>query len=346
MLISGEGIPAVRLHTQGPDFYDKTFVLRRGDPNQKVEEAKAGFLQVLMRSADEKRWQAAPPAEVKTSYRRRALAEWMTDVDHGAGHLLARVIVNRLWKQHLGQGLVANPSDFGAQAERPVHAELLDYLANELIRNEWRLKPIHKLIMQSAVYRQTTTADAARRKVDPDNRLFWHRELRRLEGEVIRDAMLSLSGTMDETMFGPGTMDEKHRRRSIYFFFKRSKLPKMLALFDGPDTLQDLAVRGETTVAPQALWLMNNEIVRDYATGLAKQIAPPSPADVDEGVTLAYRKVFARPPTSDELRDSTEFVRAQVAAFRDAGKAKEAESSAWTDFCQVLFGLNEFAYVE
>jgi hypothetical protein len=346
MLISSEGVPAVRLHTQGPDFYEQTFVLRRGDPNQKVEEAKAGFLQVLMRAKQEDAWRVAPPPDVKTSYRRRALAEWLTDVEHGAGNLLARVIVNRLWYYHLGQGLVANPSDFGVQSGGPSHPELLDYLAGELIRNQWRLKPIHKLIMTSAVYMQTAATDAARRKVDVENRLCWHRNLRRLEGEAIRDSMLALSGAMDPTMFGPGSMKPDQPRRSIYFFFKRSKLPAMLSLFDGPDTLQDLAVRSETTVAPQALWMMNNAIARSYATGLAKQIAPAASADVEEGVVQGYRYVLARKPTADELRDSAAFVRAQVAAYRAEGKAAEAESTAWTDFCQVLFGLNEFAYVE
>jgi hypothetical protein len=138
VLISSEGVPAVRLHTQGPDFYEQTWVLRRGDPNQKVEEAQAGFLQVLERG-DEKQWRIAPPQGSKTSYRRTALAEWMTDVDRGAGNLLARVIVNRLWYHHFGRGLVATPSDFGLQGEKPSHPELLDYLACELFRQVWHL---------------------------------------------------------------------------------------------------------------------------------------------------------------------------------------------------------------
>lgn len=346
VLISSEGVPAVRLHTQGPDFYEKTFVLRRGDPNQKVEEAQAGFLQVLMRAKSDESWRIAPPADVKTSYRRRALAEWLTDVEHGAGNLLARVIVNRLWYYHLGQGLVANPSDFGVQSGTPSHPELLDYLAGELIRNEWRLKPIHKLIMTSAVYMQTADTDAARRKIDVENKLCWHRNLRRLEGEAIRDAMLALSGTMDETMFGPGSMKPDQPRRSIYFFFKRSKLPAMLSLFDGPDTLQDVAVRSETTVAPQALWLLNSKVARDYAAGMAGRIMAVASTDVDQGVTQGYRLALARNPTNEERRDGAAFVQAQTAAYRNSGKTQTAPLFAWTDFCQVLFGLNEFAYVE
>lgn len=345
VLISSEGVPAVRLHTQGPDFYDKTFMLRRGDPNQKVEEAKAGFLEVLVRG-DEKAWQTAPPEGSKTSYRRRALAEWTTDVDHGAGNLLARVIVNRLWHYHTGRGLVSTPSDFGLQGEKPLHPELLDYLAGELIRNGWRLKPIHKLIMTSAVYMQTTAADAARQKIDPDNRYFWHRDLRRLEGEIIRDAMLAVAGKLDTKMFGPGTLDPKQSRRSIYFFVKRSKLIPMMMLFDGPDTLQDLAVRAETTVAPQALMLMNSDIVRGYAGELAKQIMPPSPGDVEEGIVQGYRITLGRPPDDGELRAAADFVRLQTVAYRKDGRGDGAVAAAWTDFCQTLFELNEFVYVD
>jgi hypothetical protein len=346
MLISSEGVPAVRLHTQGPDFYVKTYVVRRGDPNQKVEEAKPGFVGVLVRSGDDARWRAKPPAGATTSYRRRGLAEWITDVDAGAGHLLARVIVNRLWYYHFGAGLNPNPSDFGVQSPRPPHAELIDFLANELIRNEWRLKPIHKLIMTSAVYMQTSKSDPARVKADPENRLFWHKPLRRLEGEIVRDAMMACAGTLDEKMFGPGTLAADQPRRSIYYFVKRTKLMPMMTLFDGPDTLQDLAVRPETTVAPQALMLMNNGVLRKYAEALAKKIIPASPGGIEQGIDLGYRSTIGRSPSADELRDSKEFVAAQIAAYRAEGKGAAAESLAWGDFCQVLFGLNEFVYVE
>ncbi|MCE9608270.1 MAG: PSD1 and planctomycete cytochrome C domain-containing protein [Planctomycetia bacterium] len=346
MLISSEGVPAVRLHTQGPDFYEKTFVVRRGDPNQKVEEARPGFVSVLVRGKEDERWRSKPPAEVKTSYRRRGLAEWMTDVDSGAGHLLARVIVNRLWYYHMGTGLTANPSDFGVQSAKPMHAELLDYLARELIRNDWRLKPMHKLIMTSAVYMQTSASDAARTKADPENSLFWHKPLRRLEGEIVRDAIMAVAGTLDETMFGPGTLAADQPRRSIYFFVKRSKLVPMMSLFDGPDTLQDLAVRPETTVAPQALMLMNNEILRRYADAFAKKIMPISPGDIEQGIDTGYRRAIGRSPSEEELRDSKEFVAAQIAAYRGEGKAAASEALAWSDFCQVLFGLNEFVFVE
>ena len=346
VLISGEGLPAVRLHTQGPDFYEKTFVVRRGDPNQKVEEAKPGFVQVLVRTEDETRWRKPAPAQASTALDRRNLAEWLCDVDSGAGNLLARVIVNRLWYYHTGRGLVATPSDFGFQAEPPSHPELLDYLAGELVRGGWRLKPIHKLIMTSAVYMQTTATDAARTKVDPDNRFCWHRSLRRLEAELVRDAIMAASGTLDETMFGPGSMDQAQPRRSIYFFVKRSKLTPMMTLFDGPDTLQDLAVRPETTVAPQALLLLNNETLRGYAEAWARKLVAESAGDAAAGIRSAYLTAIGRLPTDDEGKNAANFVRAQTASYRTEGKGDAAELTAWTDLCQVLFSLNEFVYVD
>ena len=150
-LICSEGVKAVRLHTQGPDFYDKTYLLKRGDLNQKQEEAAPGFLQVMMR-ADESRWSQSAPPDSRTPMKRAALARWLTDADAGAGQIAARVIVNRLWQHHFGRGIVATPSDFGAQGDRPTHPELLDYLAGELIRGGWRLKTLHKQMMLSRVY--------------------------------------------------------------------------------------------------------------------------------------------------------------------------------------------------
>src|SRR5439155_25861206 len=142
--------------------------------------------QALMRTPEqEKSWIAASPAGSRTPHRRAALARWLTDVESGAGSLLARVIVNRLWAHHFGRGIVSTPNDFGLQGEPPTHPELLDWLAGELIRNGWRLKSIHKLLMSSSVYLETPDTDVAKAKFDPDNRLFWHRPLRRLEGEAI-----------------------------------------------------------------------------------------------------------------------------------------------------------------
>ncbi|HEU5118593.1 MAG TPA: DUF1549 and DUF1553 domain-containing protein, partial [Isosphaeraceae bacterium] len=185
-LICSEGVPAVRLHTQGPDFLPETHHLRRGDPNQKDGVAEPGFLQALTDpdvSADF--WLEPPPEGAHTSYRRRGLAGWIVDTEHGAGQLAARVIVNRLWQHHLGRGIVATPSDFGLQGAPPTHPDLLDWLAVELIHNGWHLKEIHKLILKSATYRQVSTVDPERASKDIGNRLFWRQQRQRLEAEPI-----------------------------------------------------------------------------------------------------------------------------------------------------------------
>jgi mono/diheme cytochrome c family protein len=345
VMISSEGLPPVRLHTQGADFLEQTHFLKRGDPNQKEGVAAQGFLQVLMRSPEgEKHWQKSAPPKWRTSYRRRALAEWMTDVDQGAGHLLARVIVNRLWQHHMGRGIVGTPSDFGLQGERPTHLELLDYLASELIANGWRLKPIHKLILMSAAYRQGGQFDKARAAVDMDGKLYWRRAPRRLEAEVIRDALLAVSGTLDRRPFGPGTLDPNHKRRSIYFFVKRSQLVPSMVLFDAPDGLQGIEQRTTTTIAPQALLLMNSAMVRGCAEALARRIAPQG-TPLSEAVRAGYMRALVRPPSETELAEAVRFVREQTASYRVESKPG-ADHLALTDFCQVLLGTNEFIYVD
>ena len=344
MLVATEGLPAVRLHTQGADFFPETFFLRRGDPANKEGTATQGFLQVLMPSADAaKRWHTDPPAGWRTSYRRRAFAEWLTDVDQGAGQLLARVIVNRLWQHHMGRGIVATPSDFGTRGERPTHPELLDYLASELIKNGWRLRPIHKLIMTSAVYQQSTAVDPAKVKLDRDNKLYWRQPARRLEAEIVRDTILAVSGALDEKMFGPGTLDEKSKRRSIYFTVKRSKLVPMMVIFDAPEALSGMAERPTTTIAPQALHMLNNPQVRQAAKGMAKRIAPDSTTSLDDAVRQGLPdRGFAREPDRDELADGIAFIQKQLPTYPENVRRE----SALADFCQVLMCLNEFIYVD
>jgi mono/diheme cytochrome c family protein len=346
VMIATEGLPAIRFHTQGADFFEKTFFLKRGDLNQKLGEAPQSFLQVLMTAPEgEKHWQAAPPAGCRTSYRRRALAEWITDPQSGAGQLLARVIVNRLWQHHLGRGIVATPSDFGAAGERPTHPELLDYLAGQLIQGGWHLKDIHKLIMTSAVYKQSTEAGAERAKVDPDDLLLWHHRRQRLEAEVIRDAMLAVSGQLDEGVFGPGSLDEAHKRRSIYFTIKRSQLVPSMMLFDGPDALQALGQRASTIVAPQALAMLNSPQVQGCARGLAKRLLSQEGMTTHGAIVRGYLIVLGRPADSEEVADSAAFVARAAESYQAAGKS-DATELALADFCQVLLGLNEFIYID
>ncbi len=349
VLICSEGVPAVRLHTQGPDFYTNTFFLKRGDPNQKEDAAPPGFLQVLMRTPEgEKQWLAPPPPEAKTSFRRTSLANWITDAERGAGHLLARVIVNRLWQHHFGRGLVSTPSDFGAQGDKPTHPELLDWLASEFIRNGWHLKPMHRLMMASATYRQGRAASLRGGKsastLDPENTLYWRRSPQRLEAEIIRDAILSVSGRLDPKMFGPGSLDEAQLRRSIYFTIKRSHLVPMMAQFDAPDSLQGIGRRPQTTVAPQALLLLNNPQIRAAALAFARKVEPEAAKSLASAAKAAYLAALGRLPEKDELAETVEFLTSQTASYDADGK--DASELALADFCQALFGLNEFIYIE
>jgi cytochrome c553 len=337
-LVSSEGLPPIRLHSQGEDFLKETHFLRRGDPAQKEGVAPVSFLQVLMPDAEaHTKWVKPAPPGSRTSHRRAAFAEWITDTQGGAGNLLARVIVNRLWQQHFGRGIVATVSDFGVRGEPPTHPELLDFLANELIRNGWRLKPIHKLMVMSEAYRRSSTRDEAKVKLDPDNKLVWRQPVRRLSAEVIRDSILAVGGRLNTTMYGPGHLSEESPRRSIYFTMKRSKLIPALIVFDAPDGTTGVGERPATTIAPQALHLMNNPHVRAAAHGFARKVLGDGKIEDEHAVRLAYQTALCREPTAKELADSLPFIR---------GRTGEARENAMADFCQVLFCLNEFLYVE
>ena len=341
--VTSEGFKPTKHHADGrgfPHYYKQTYFLKRGDANQKDGEATQGFLQVLMRGGkNEQSWQVAPPEGWRTSYRRRSLANWLTDTEHGAGHLLARVMANRLWQHHHGRGIVNTPNDFGLQGELPTHPQLLDWLALELIENDWRLKPLHKQIVMSATYRQSAAHDAAKLKADPQNKLYWRRTPARLEAEVIRDSILKVSGLLDKRMFGAGTLDERMKRRSIYFMIKRSKLIPSMQLFDSPEPLVSQGSRPATIIAPQALHFMNNGQVRASAMELSRQLkAQP---DTAAAVTLGYQTVLGRAPTPKEQKSIVSFIDVQEKSYANNGR-----ELALADFVQVLFGLNEFIYVQ
>ncbi|MCU0878875.1 MAG: PSD1 and planctomycete cytochrome C domain-containing protein [Pirellulaceae bacterium] len=346
VMVCSEGVTPIRHHTQGADFFEETYFLKRGDNEQKMGVAEPGFLQVLSTApAGPQAWRLAPPPGSKLSYRRSALAAWITDTEHGAGNLLARVIANRLWHHHFGRGIVATPNDFGVQGTPPTHPELLEWLAQELIASQWKLKPLHKQIMLSAAYRQSSQFDEADAKLDPENLWLWRRDPQRLEAEVIRDSMLAASGALDRTPFGPGTLDEAHRRRSIYFQIKRSQLVPMMQLFDQPEPLVSIGSRPSTTIAPQALALLNSPHVRGWAKEFAGRLVPAFEKSPTEAVKLGYQTAIARQPAEGELAAAVAFLESQEKSYVSSGKG-DARELALADFCQVLFGLNEFVYID
>jgi hypothetical protein len=197
--------------------------------------------------------------------------------------------------------------------------------------------------MQSAVYREGVEPDPVSASIDPENSLFGHRTRHRLEAESIRDAMLAVSGILDPTMYGPGTLDEHQKRRSIYFTVKRSRLIPMMVLFDAPDALQGTANRPSTTIAPQSLLLMNSPIVRTWAEGLSHRVLAMAPDWPGQAVERAYTIVLGRPPSPSERADALTFLDQQEGSH---GHDKGSRQAALADFCQVLMSLNEFIFVE
>jgi hypothetical protein len=232
----------------------------------------------------------------------------------------------------MGRGIVRTPSDFGAQGDRPTHPELLDWLACRLIDHGWSLKAVHREILLSATYRQSSARSAEAEKFDPDNRLMWRRPLVRLEAEAIRDAMHAVSGRLDPRPFGPGSLDEGMTRRSIYFTVKRSALIPSMVQLDWPEALQGIGQRVTTTVAPQALLLLNSPQVRANATAFAATLRPRA-----DPVTIAYERALGRPPTEQE--------RAAATAFLNTDAKSHGLDVVLIDFCHTLFALNDFLYV-
>jgi len=326
---------------KGGDVY----FLVRGEVEKKREIAKPGFVQVLMNHGDgDQHWLGGPQGKKPATVEPRiALANWLTDHEHGAGHLLARVLVNRLWQHHLGRGIVGTPNDFGVQGEAPTHPELLDWLADELIRGGWKLKPIHKLIMTSAVYMQAGEIIPANMKVDPQNRLWWRRPARRLEAEAIRDAILAVAGTLDPRMFGPGTLDGNSPRRSVYLTVKRSQMIPLLQMFDIPEAMQSIGERSVTTVPTQSLAFMNSPFIRQAAQKLAARVRAKASASMNDAIDEAYLIALGRRPTEVERGRMLDFVERQAESY---GKAAQARDQALTDCCQVLLCLNEFIFVD
>ncbi|MDA0347949.1 MAG: DUF1549 domain-containing protein [Verrucomicrobia bacterium] len=337
ILAASDSLPPIWHASVGrgyPSFYENTHYLERGDVTQKVEIATPGFPQVLVR--DQKHFES----EIKTSNPRSELAAWLTNTESGAGSLLARVFVNRIWHYHFGRGLVATPSDFGKQGGDPSHPELLEWLAHDFVEHGWDVKRLQKQIMTSAVYRQTSAVDPSKAQADVENTLLWRFPGRRVEAEVIRDSLLQVSGLLDRTQFGPGTRDPDMLRRSIYFFIKRAALIPEMTLFDWPEHLVGIGQRASTTIAPQALEFLNGTQTRRFAEGLAKRLSKDE--GVEAQIKLAYQIVLNRFPKQEEITMGIEFLQTQQAVYRDQGFD---ENKALIDYCQSLLSLNEFLYI-
>ncbi len=315
------------------------FYLRRGEVENKQDKAEPGFLQVLWRSSEPAKPAATPmPVDPRVS-----MAQWMTDVERGAGPLLARVITNRLWQHHFGEGIVGTPNDFGFQGDKPSHPELLEYLASELVKGGWKLKPLHRLMLLSETYQQSHEVNPENLRLDPTNRYLSHFQPRRLEAETIRDALLAVGGNLDPAMFGPSVLDNT-QRRSVYLRVKRSELLPVMTVFDAPEPTQSIGERSVTTVPTQALALMNSPFARQQAEKLFARIKPAADAPLASAIDRGYQLAYNRLPTEAERSLMLTFIEQQRAAL--GPEKPDSTDQALIEFCQVLLCLNEFVYID
>ncbi len=321
-----------------------THILKVGDHRHKQEAVEPGFPRVLLPEA---------PVARAAAGRRTALARWLVSPEHP---LTARVMVNRIWQLRMGSGFVATANDFGALGARPTNQKLLDWLAAELVAGGWNVKAIDRMIVLSSVYRQSAAADAARSRIDPDNKLYWRMHRRRLEAELIRDNVLAVSGGLNPRLGGkpvrvpiereiydliftegepdnlwPVTPDPaEHRRRSLYLLNKRTVRLPFLTNFDQPDAMTSCPERSASTHALQALSLMNSDFIASESRKFAERIEREAGQETQARIRRAYLVALARDPRPEEAAMARTF-------FSRGGRLEE--------FCLALLNRHEFLYV-
>jgi hypothetical protein len=329
--------------TDRPGPPPKTFLLERGELANRGAEVEPGFPTVLSPGGQ------ATPAAIEprpgSTGRRLTLAKW---IGSPSNPLTARVIVNRLWQHHFGKGIVATASDFGTHGAPPTHPELLDWLACELVDGGWSLKRVHRLILLSETYRQSTQVSPEAAAKDPDNRLLSRMNRQRLEGEAVRDSLLAVSGRLNPKAGGPGVVSpeiarggggarpmtatgdrREYDRRSVYLFSRRNLRHPFLAAFDLPDSNLSCPKRERSTTAPQALTLLNSDEVMTAAKAMSERLTKEA-ATEPERIDRAYRLALGHPPSATEMQRATAFLK----------------QSPLSELCRALFNLNEFVYLD
>jgi mono/diheme cytochrome c family protein len=334
-----------------------TYLYRRGDPLSPGRLVGPGVPSVL--TDGKTPFVATPPwPGAKKTGRRLAFARWLTRPDHP---LTARVAVNYLWKGHFGTGIVKTPGNFGKAGTPPTHPDLLDWLAREFVRQGWSLKAMHRLVMTSSTYRQSSAASPERAKLDPDNALYSGMPLARLDAEALYDALLLVAGKLDETRGGPAdavetrpdglvTPTESPRgwRRAVYVRQTRKQLPTHLENFDYPQMNPNCIDRRSSTVAPQALHLMNNGMVHHLAEHFANRVSREAGADPGKRVERVYLIALSRPPSEDEKRIGLAALRKLTDEWSRQAKADDATPSlqALATYCHAIVNTAAFLYVD
>jgi hypothetical protein len=347
-------------------------IFQRGDPYSPLQEVEPGLPAILVEGP----LPTATPTAHSTG-RRLQLAQWLVQPDHP---LTARVMVNRIWQHHFGNGIVATENDFGVMGEPPSHPELLDWLAAEFVASGWRLKAMHRLMLLSHAYQLSAVAGPELLEKDPKNELLGRWKPRRLEAESVRDAVLATSGQLNSERGGksvfpviakevlatqsqPGNgwtpSDEKSAaRRSVYVFVKRTLPVPEMEVLDFPSSEVCCEQRGVSTIAPQALTYLNGAFMQSQARHMAARLKSEAGTEPDAQINLAFRLAMARGPESAEREEVREFLKQQaeqIAADRTAAPSSNetnqptpppAEEQALAAFCLVLLNSNEFFYVD
>jgi hypothetical protein len=343
-----------------------THVLLRGLAGNRGEEVEPAVPVILTRGP-----LPFPKPTGKTSLRRRTYAEWIVSPQNP---LTWRVMVNRVWQHHFGAGIVASPSNFGVSGMKPTHPELLDWLAAQFITNGGQLKPLHKLMLMSATYRQQSglvvrasardselqNALKTELQADPSNTLLWRMNKQRMEAEVIRDCILAASGRLNPKLGGPGikpriradlldasqrnkwpvleTETAEHWRRSVYIYVKRQLLMPGMELFDAPTTTDSCALRMQSTVPTQALVLMNDEFVEDQAGFLAQRAKAEAGGSLSSIVERLFMLTLSHKPPASRLKQALNFVKSR--------QPSSDEAASLRDLSHVLLNSSEFVYIE
>ncbi|MAV36207.1 MAG: hypothetical protein CMJ59_12205 [Planctomycetaceae bacterium] len=341
-----------------------TNVFRRGDCFKRGIPVTPGVPEVLTAPAARRSapLKAAPPLPPKTSGRRLALSRWITSRENP---MTARVIMNRLWLHHFGEAIVSTPENLGRNGAAPTHPEILEWLAIEFVDRGWSLKQMHRRVLASRAYRQSSrrrVEESTAESVDPDNELLWRQNLKRLESEVIRDSVLAASGRLDLQSFGPpvavtkpvsglsmvspGAGGNAPTRRSVYIFARRVYPLKFLEIFDSPIMAINCSRRMNSTTVLQSFAQLNSDFVVRAARDAATRLRETTGEDAAALVRLGYRTILGRVPSEDEQRDCVGFLGDQTGTYVEQGAADQAGLFAAADLCQMLLCMNEFLYVE
>ncbi len=328
----------------GEPVTQKVFV--RGDYNNPGEEAPKAFPAILTTFDTKPNFSGSG---------RLQLAEWLTQPEHP---LTSRVMTNRIWQWHFGEGLVRTPDNFGKMGEKPTHPELLDFLAREFVKSGWSIKAMHRLVMLSNTYQMASVNPNLAENVDADNRLLTRFNRRRLTVEELRDGLLAIEGSIDLTMGGSlqqgrGTdgennqgrlslNPEKLKRRTIYIPLRRANLPTLLNLFDFGDATSMQGKRQLTNVSTQALFWLNSEFLADRSVSMAKTLLADASLNDSTRIETLYLRVLNRKAEKGEIEQATKY----ISTFRQKASGENAEHKAWQSLCHVLMASNDFLYVD